>query len=233
MKKERQQRQRDQKIQSMVNALSEEVLNSPEMASMTEEELNEAIQTYINANRKRSRSHKANARRNQEPQIDNSENETSNQPLSMTADEMTLREAQQKRSERAVLAYKTRVINQRKKQGKKQKPDRTEFHESLKQLAIENTPKDAIIRIEADLDMGRMPAATDVRLILKPGRMSRRKIVLVRILSDCFDLRGKCVPSKPWKKEFDGVKEYVTKSPTSLLGDFVLQNIEDHALNIR
>ncbi|KAL3784401.1 hypothetical protein HJC23_001285 [Cyclotella cryptica] len=52
----------------------------------------------------------------------------------------------------------------------------------------------AILRINNALDSNQIPSIADVETILKPGRLGRRKAILLRILSECYGLKGKCIP---------------------------------------
>ena len=65
--------------------------------------------------------------------------------------------------------------------------------------------------------------------MLKPGRLGRRRDVLRRILNDCFDLRGKCVPSSDVDKEGDLL--FVTKCTIDELGSFVLSKMSEKVSN--
>ena len=81
------------------------------------------------------------------------------------------------------------------------------------------SPVQALLHIDMALDHNRMPSAADVEIVLKPGRLGRRRDTLRRILSECYDLRGKCVPA------LLGGELFVTKCTIDDLGAFVLSKL--------
>jgi hypothetical protein len=99
--------------------------------------------------------------------------------------------------------------------------------ESLEKTNLPNisTPQDALMRIEYDLDQDAFPAVKDMTVIVKPYRLAKRKDLLRRILSDLFELRGKCVPIRLGEPDSDQV--FVTQSSISELGDFVIHELHE------
>jgi len=135
-----------------------------------------------------------------------------------------LDEARRLRSERAKQIDKKRLENQ----SKTKKPKTHKPANCYAQVAA--SPKEALARIEADLELSRFPAIDDVRMILVPKKLSNRADVLRRILTNCFDLRGKCIPRCLLGDESIGVKQtflFVTECPIRVLGLFVLSKLEE------
>jgi hypothetical protein len=206
-----------------VRSLSPGFLGSPALANMTEEDIEDAIQTYIssrNSRKKRivSRSKTLEQRKAaliSQPQ--NTEEERKPRDSLFTRDQEALKEAQRLRSERAKNAYAKRLQNQSQTAPAPRKPRKTNLPNST-------TPQDALIRIEYDLDQDAFPAVKDMTVIMKPYRLAKRKDLLRRILSDLFELRGKCVPIRLGEPDSDQV--FVTQSSISELGDFVIHLLE-------
>jgi hypothetical protein len=88
------------------------------------------------------------------------------------------------------------------------------------------SPMQAILHIDMALDHNLWPSQKHVEMIMKPGRLGRRRETLRRILSECFDLRGKCVPNP--NASGDGGEEplmFVTQCGIDDLGAFVLAKL--------
>jgi hypothetical protein len=186
------------------------VLESPEFLSLTQEEITDAIESYVKSNQKRAASLKR-TRKSRELQTEPDKQFPRDALFSVSEEE--LRERQRKRSERAKKAYKSRISNATGKEASvaKTRPKRT-----LIWRPKGPSSNEALIRITADLDTDRMPASKDVELMLKPVKMSRRKQVLCRILAEKFGKRGKCVPT-------DDGEVYVTQASLPELGHFVVE----------
>jgi hypothetical protein len=86
------------------------------------------------------------------------------------------------------------------------------------------SPKEALLRVSADLDLQRLPTIQDVVVMLQPQKLGRRKDLLRRILNEHFDLRGKCVPDN--FDEPNGSCHFVTQVPIDHLGKFVIMQME-------
>ncbi|KAI2507176.1 hypothetical protein MHU86_7242 [Fragilaria crotonensis] len=110
------------------------------------------------------------------------------------------------RSERAKKAYQTRTETAAKST-------------TPKVILTSNgqTPKEALLRIVADLDANLLPKVEDVKTMMKATRLSGRKEVLRRILKEKFSLRGKCYPQE------DGPAIYVTEALVVQLGQLVIK----------
>ena len=207
------QKRLDERVRSMPPSLFE----SQELASLSEEEIVDAIRTYVVSNRKRSKAHTKDVRQERKTEKDESVKKGKSKIDLFFDSNDAKKEAQQKRAERAIKAYQTRLANQGRLVPTKTRPKRT--HDSL---PTSNTPNDALVRIQARLESNVLPPIADVELILKPPKLGRRKDLLRRILNEHFDLRGKCVP-------VDSPKEmlFVTQCSIEELGAFVLQKMQE------
>lgn len=215
---------KQQRMQSKLQAIPESILESPEFAKMTEDEIDEAIVTYVLSNRRRSRTRTkqtadkraaAVASRQQQPDPDEPVVRLDRDSLFSVSDDR-LREQQQKRAERAKKAYATRIANAKKKK----KPKTSTV---LARKPVGATPKDALERIGVDLDADRMPSLEDVKSVMEAARLSRRKDVLQRIVTDQFGLRGKCVPVVIGNESPSEAKKiFLTKASMTQLGAFVI-----------
>ena len=230
----RQRRPLQQKaLESRLRALDpDEFLESAALASMTEEEIAKAIRTYVSSNRKRSVSRQKSLQARKALLTETGSKRLPRDFL-LNQDPIQLEKAQRRRAERAANAYKTRLAN-----GKKRPPstdlgaDRMIGDEGIS--VSEQTPSHALDRIKTRLSLGERPVADDVKLILEPVRLAKRKKVLLDILKVCFDMRGKCVPPLDTLGNWEGDKEFVipscdeiqcefcTQVPVGHLGQFVL-----------
>jgi hypothetical protein len=213
----------------------EELLASPEMAELSPDEIAEAIRTYRLAKLKRSRSRrKFLDQRNDNVTKDyaKSSEDDSSSPIPRDyfaqSDENQLREIQRIRSERAKEIYRKRLENDSyaRTNGVKRRSRTFELVSPDESLPVATTPKEALSKINASLDAYRYPSIHDVELLLSSSRLAKRKETLIRILKDCFGLRGKCVPSI--KAGNESTMLFVTDCPIDVLGAFVLQNLEDN-----
>lgn len=89
------------------------------------------------------------------------------------------------------------------------------------QLEGGTSPMQAILHVDMALDNNDLPSPIDVEIILKPGRLGRRRATLIRILRERFDLRGKCVPALSG----DSGLLFVTNCTIKELGLFVLSKL--------
>ena len=210
-------------LESRVRALPADFWGSPELAAMTEEEIAIAIETYAKARETRSKSRIKTLRERKPPTeiniIEEQEQKRLPRDTLFTLDQETLKEKQRQRSERAKKAYEKRLQNKQEKK----LPKRTHRRAFIPTRA---TPQDAIFRIEDDLDRGVFPPVEDVRVIMKPGKLAKRRELLKRILLELFDLCGKCVPMDLENPE-DSPKQFVTQCSIRNLGDFVIHLLEE------
>jgi len=155
--------------------------------------------------------------------------------LAWDRDPKALEEARQLRAERAQKAYQTRLKNQERKnrsnEGGSSTPAQSQGEKQPKKKRTNEmpnpageTPRDAIFRIEYDLDLGKLPTPDDIMLIAQPTRLPKRRQLLRKILLDHFDLRGKCVPTGR-----DGKLEFITTCSLPELSAFTLQKVQEAA----
>lgn len=155
-----------------------------------------------------------------------------NNLLSFTPSVNAMAELKKKRSEKARKAFQARLANSKAASstankitlrrnnnlevGSRRGNDSDGFLVDQKMISSVQ----ALLNIDMALDHNKMPSPEDVEIILKPGRLGRRRDTLRRILSECFDLRGKCVPSLA-----GGDLLFVTKCTIDDLGAFALSKL--------
>jgi hypothetical protein len=206
-------------LENRVRSLPSDFMGSPQLASLTEDDIENAIQTYVKAKKKGvvSRAKTLKERKSLLVTTPKPEERLPRDSL-FQKDQEALQEAKRQRSERAKAAYATRLKNEKMKRKAPARKSRKTF------LPARATPQDALLRIEDDLDRGAFPPVDDVKVIMKPLKLAKRKDLLRKILSDLFDLRGKCVP--PDLDDPDCEKEFATQSSINDLGSFVIHLLE-------
>lgn len=216
-------------LEKQVRALPSGFLGSEELSSMTEQEIKEAIQSYLKTQKKRVQSRKRTLERRKlvlDEQMRNVMTQT-NSPKDTPAlprdsllmlDQCSLKEAQQRRSERAKALYQKRIQNRNEKEEGSKKTSGKHSSTVAKYYPASATPRDSMIRIIQDLDAGVIPATLDVEIIMKPGKIAKRRDVLRRILLEHFDLKGKCVPVGVSDEDL----AFVTNVSIQDLGAFVI-----------
>ena len=202
------------KLQTKLLEIPTAILNSPEFAMLTEDEIDEAIISYVVSNRKRSAARKkkesVQPRDDEPPDGIGTVEKALHRDSLFSVSEDFLREQQRKRSERAKKAYQTRMESAAK--------SRLASTASEAALTLrKQSPKKALLRIVADLDADVSPSLEDVKTMMKAIRLSRRKDVLRRILKERFEQRGKCSPSE------DGPAIYMTGASVVQLGQLVIK----------
>jgi hypothetical protein len=233
----------DMALEQQIKALPSGFLGSPELCSMTEAEISMAIQTYLTKTKKQITSRKKTLEMRKEmlqQQMEhvlsgNTTDASVDDPATLSSrlsrdslfspDATTLQENQRKRSQRAKQIYKKRL----EKSGLSNQDSKNQVQaakSTTKHLPQGSTPQDAMVRIVSNLDAGILPSVEDVEIIMKPGKIGKRREVLRKILSNHFDLRGKCVPSSSSSSSLsDGELEFVTKCAIDDLGAFVMDLI--------
>lgn len=155
---------------------------------------------------------------------------SNNTLLSFTPSVSMMTKLKKKRSEKSRRAFQARLSNNKAaaSTSKKITLRRTSNAEVDSGRGSDNdeflfyrviSPVQALLHIDMELDHNRMPKTADVEIVLKPGRLGRRRDTLRRILSECYDLRGKCVPA------LSGGELFVTKCTIDDLGAFVLSKL--------
>ena len=145
------------------------ILESDELAAMTEEEVQKAIVTYVTSNRRRGKSMKFRSKQYAETKT----GERLTRDVLFSPDKCAMEEKQRLRSARAKAAYQKRIENQG---SLPLSPKRSRIH-----LPRGMSPREAILRVSADLELQRLPTLEDVTIILKPTKLGRRKDLLRRI----------------------------------------------------
>lgn len=144
-----------------------------------------------------------------------------------------LKKLNKRRSEQSKKAFQTRVANikpvpstsvkiTKLSRGSEQEVRRDDLDETV----VVTSPMQAILHIDMALDHNRLPSPNHVEMILRPGRLGRRRETLRRILSECFDLRGKCVPNPRNISDEDSLL-FVTKCGIEELGNYVLLKLKE------
>lgn len=259
-KKYTQQTGRERQAIQRARDLPSGFLGSDELASMTEEEIANAITTRIRSTRKRIARRKETLQGRKDvlaaqikaleslsEDIDDNyfhkDEDTLPREVRFSPTKKTLEKARQTRSERAKNLYATRLRNQNRDKEDPQTESSLLASSSFSKNKAptrkkgpyyppkQQTPQDAFLRIENDLDNGISPTINDVRLVLEPGRMKNRKSLLRRILQDGFSLRGKCVPYFPntddaTEDDYDEL-EFVTHCTIERLGIFIISLLKN------
>lgn len=250
---------RRQKQLKLMDRIPNSVLELSE--SLSDDEVDEALSTYFESNRKKSASRKNNRQLKQlerkefrnwrdkvklaaaEAAVDTSniastmrdlaKRTRSESMLSFNPSIEEMRRLRKKRSEKSTIAYQTRLANEAitgiptPKNILTPKSIDTEMRNISNEEREEVSPVQALLHIDQALVHDQLPAADDVRIILKPGRLGRRRDILRKILSQCFGLRGKCV-----SVTHDGVHKsdellFTTKCTIQQLGSFVLKKLNE------
>ena len=235
-----------------VNNMPASILESPDVLSLSEEEVATAVISYIRAIQRMSDAKKE---LNKKKLAEREEFVQWKKGLKKEAEEMALlikttnatrqdfypqksnnrhltfepshdymKSISTKLSEKSKRAYQKRVDKKKASDAASAK-GKTKFRQNL---PSDDTGSDksirAILRINSALDNGQLPSVGDVEIILKPGRLGRRKAILLRILSECFGLRGKCVPKR---QKGEVVFMFATTCKVKELGKFVLSKLRD------
>jgi hypothetical protein len=232
----------DKELETKIRALPSGFLGSAELSDMTEEEIEDAIKIFVAMKGKQIQSRKNTLAERKavlqkqmdqvtmgDPSVEETFVQLSRDSL-FAPDEAALKEAQRKRSERAKKLYQKRLENSQQKAAAVDatKPStKTPPPPPRKYQPSSATPQDAMLRIQRDLGSGVLPAGEDVKIVMEPGRVAKRRDVLRRILADFFDLRGKCVPIHRDDANPAGISEmeFVTKCAIDDLGALVIDLI--------
>lgn len=207
-------------LEYRMRALPTGFLGSPELASMTEEDIAEAIRMYFTSKQKRVDT-RAKTLVEQKAALDPLRNEKKlPRDALLMEDTSALKAAQLKRGERAKKLYETRLKNRRAEEVTKTEKETTDIPREIFSSSRDPSLKEALLRIASDLDQGELPRIEDIELILRPDKLGTRKDLLRRILNDHFDLRGKCVPVD--LDDPESAKIFATKCRVLDLGSFVI-----------
>ena len=221
---------KQKRLDDRIRAMPPKLFESQELASLTEEEIEEAIRVYVVSNRKRSRAHTRDARIAKKQKAEREELERRQGKGEKAKIDLmfgsgdAMKEAQRKRAERASRVYQTRLANQNRNRPAIKRPAKRTIPTDA--LPTGKSPKDAVVRVQAALESNQLPTVDDMKLILEPLKLGRRKDLLRRILNEHFDLRGKCVPADPSNEDSELL--FVTQCSMDQLGSFVLGKMEEN-----
>mmetsp|Transcript_4275 Transcript_4275/g.7945 ORF Transcript_4275/g.7945 Transcript_4275/m.7945 type:complete len:552 (-) Transcript_4275:350-2005(-) len=253
-----------EKQEKALRDIPNDVLESPSFEEMTEDEVAEAIITYLTANQRKSESRKSNkdkrqieresfrewrkqvkdeARKSKLSEPNNTLRDivqkvlpsSNDDSLSFSPSVETMKRLKAQRSEKSKKAFQTRLANNKANPSKKIIKARRSRDEDSNDIENDDaatfddqpegeiSPMQALLHVDTALDHNEIPSPIDVDIILKPGRLGRRRDTLRRILSECFDLRGKCVPALSGDSDSDLL--FVTQCTIGELGAFVLAKL--------
>ena len=233
-----------------INNLPSSIISAPELESLSEEEVVSASLSYIRlrnnmseakknnqrkkiAGREEFRQHRRALREEAEGMalLMRSTNTTRSDihiiqksiPLTFepSPDVMTVLKTQ--RSLKAKLAYLKRSAKDAAEDASVSKIETAKLRNYSRVEMDNDTAIQSILRINDALDDGRLPSVIDVEAILKPGRLGRRKNILLRILKECFGIQGKCVPKK---KNGNIELHFATVCSIQDLGNLVLSRLK-------
>lgn len=218
------------RVQAKLKSLPGGFFGSNELATLTEEEIEHAIRSYTKGRERRVRT-RTKTLAEQKAALDvvrevpeedvaatSSSSSSSEKILDrdslLLVDEDALRRAQEERSERSRRLYAKRKLNN-------PPASKKVSNYQVNALPDTSTPQAALRRVTRALDLGEFPTTEDVRLLLIPLKLSRRKEVFKRILNELFDLHGKCIPADLTDPESE--KIFITQSSIESMGSFVLK----------
>lgn len=240
----------------LLDSIPSDVLDSKTFDQMSQNEVMEAIITYMNANERRLESRKrkklerrkhreetrewkrsvkeqALSAKKSRAQAFRKEAQSRSNPLSFTPSVEIMQQLRAERSEKSKRAFQTRLMNSNSSHtssSNEMTKLRRHYKEGFDDDSDDISPVQAILRIDMALDHKELPSSSDIEIMLKPGRLGRRRHVLKRILNDCFDLRGKCVPPSDDISNEDSLL-FVTKCTIDQLGSFVLAKMSERVSN--
>jgi hypothetical protein len=229
--KEKQQKRQLKKRLS--NFQPDSLLANEELLKLSEEEIADAIRTYVVSKRRRTESTKQTLQKRKEALLAPNPDTPLPRDLLLRQDPETMRELQRRRSEKAKKAYASRL--EKKDKGSKTSTVSTDIRSlAVRKASVSTaaTPRDALLRMQIDLEEGKIPQITDVELVLQPLKLGKRKDMLRRILSDHFDLRGKCVPVDPDLPETSNMM-FVTQCSIVQLGEFVIHKLRERSYQMK
>jgi hypothetical protein len=157
----------------------------------------------------------------------------------LRTDPLELEERQRHRAVQATKAYQKRLQNSNKPETKRRKKQSPFPSIAAIHITPQLTPENSIRYIESMLDnlqdesFAFHNASTleelksHVECILQSTKLARRKYTLRRVLSQVFDLRGKCIPTTN-----NSAYEFVTQASVANIGEFVLRKIHERIISL-
>ena len=222
---------RDWKQGVKTSALTPDFLASDAFNSLTEEEIGRAVEMYLQSNKKRTVTRKQTQEARRKSLLmrtpTTASNSTARVPpnaLAWDRDPQALEEARRIRSERAKKSYQTRLKNNNQRSKQRTTKTSTAVSMTLK-TQTEGSPKEALSRIASDLNQGKLPRSQDLEMIAGPTKLPKRKQLLIRLISEHFGLRGKCVPVS--NKDGSETLQFVTNCSVGQLIAFALDRVRE------
>lgn len=162
--------------------------------------------------------------------------------LAWDRDPQALEEARRIRSERAKKAYQTRITKKKEKENTTSDSNSTNIlqkgaakptkstvaskpHPSGQLSTLDDSPKEALNRVELAVDQGELPQLQDLRLISVPSKLPKRKKLLLRLLSEQFGMRGKCIPVEGTNTDQQGKFLFITNCKLDQLMTLALDRV--------
>lgn len=237
-KRQREQRNKEKKLQKYVQQIPNSILRNEELAVLTDDEIEDAIKTYVVANRRRSVAQKRRLKEKEaamKMQRNKKKKSKMKSPTAKTVSgptldsflsqmngdsriEEELREQRKRRSERSKKAYQTRMKHVNKSTNadssrsmamSKIKNQSDQLDELiLDRISMSSERIRQIINDPSLLDKKLLDL--DLKVIMHPGRLKGRKQMLKGLLETCFGLKGKCIPKHDNLSD-DEMKEFYSK----------------------
>ena len=233
----------DWKQRAKTAALTPDFLTSEVLTRLTEDEIAQAVDMYVQSNQKRveTRQRTQEERRallRKLPDTTTDRTTAHRVPLNALAwdrDPKALEEARRIRSERAKQTYQTRLDNNHQRS-----IQRTTKPKSKAKIAPPPTPlggdspQEALSRMEWALDQGALPQLHDLELLAGPSKLPKRKQLLLRLFSERLGLRGKCVPvvveNDTDDQEVTTKMQFITSCRVDQLVAFALDRVREASL---
>ena len=188
------------KIAAKLKKLPASILRSEQLRSLEEEELAEAVQTYVQSNLRKSKAQQKRRRETPSPkkhtEIFYKQSVEQFNPLlnlSFNLEQLQLEE-QRKRSEAAKKRYQSRIANQRANQKQVTSPVVLPAYSRI--MSRDSDVMEAMKKLELTLTGNSTNLLKeDVKCVLQPKRLAGRRRLLTNLLSHHFDCRGKSIYS--------------------------------------
>jgi hypothetical protein len=221
----RAQERQAKKVEKYIQQIPSDILRSPELAALSEDDIDNAIRTYMVANKKRSVSRKRGLEKKRKMLRGNllvkdevvEKGEDGNfdtgtddvDEASKTYSTLDAFMAQLEGDDASInaLEEQRRKRSERAKKAYKTRLDNQNSEESLeshKEVKNVQTGRplhqslymsEAMTRIQNAIESGDYPQSEDIEIILEPKRLAGRKNLLQEVLLKSFGMRGKCIPN--------------------------------------
>lgn len=219
---------KQKKMENMVNAIPPDVLASPELVEMSDEDIAEAVKIYLDSRNKRSETNATKkkekaASKNNATKLQNKDDKSDESALHVASIDFSLsdddvaRAKQRERSRTAKRAYQTRRANAEKRQRESQEDGANEVVKPIMPSMLSHVyaAQEAQARIEWALYANMPLDNADIDIFMVPAKMRGRKQVLLRVLKERFGKEGKCIPRE------DGRMVFATTTPIGKLAAYI------------